>query len=93
MEAKKFQQPQQFEKLLETMGQPVLVILESDGQTEVAVYQVGRLGTFVRHELELRPGTYTVVGQLKGYRDVRLKLVVKPGHQPPPLPVRCEERI
>jgi len=87
------QQLEQFEKLLETMGQPVLVILESDGQTEVAVYQVGRLGTFVRHELELRPGTYTVVGQLKGYRDVRLKLVVKPGHQPPPLPVRCEERI
>lgn len=87
------QQLEQLAKLLEIMGESVLVILESDGQTEVAVYQVGRLGTFVRHELELRPGTYTVVGQLKGYRDVRLQLVVKPGQQPPPLPVRCEEKI
>ena len=54
---------------------------------------MGQLGTFARKVLELRPGTYTVVGKRRGYRDVRRQLVVEPEGSPPPLVVRCEEEI
>jgi len=59
----------------------------------VTIYRVGRLGTFTRQTLDLRPGTYTIVGSRQGYRDVRLELVVRPGETPAPLSVRCEEEI
>ena len=57
------------------------------------LYRVGRLGTFSHHTLELRPGTYTVVGARDGYRDVRLQLVVDPGRPMEPFVVRCEEEL
>jgi len=69
---------------------PVTVTLYSDGQTEVAVYHVGRLGTFTEHRLELLPGEYTVVGTRAGYRDVRKQLQVPPGVSVL-LVIRCEE--
>lgn len=72
---------------------PVGVVLESDGKTEVVVHKVGRLGAFERKTLDLRPGTYTVVGTRSGYRDVRRQLVVEPAVTPPPIVVRCEEAI
>jgi serine/threonine protein kinase len=80
-------------RLLENASAPVRVILESDDETEVTVYRVGRLGTFTRRALELRPGRYTVVGSRRGYRDVRHELVVVAGEEPDPLIVRCEEEI
>jgi hypothetical protein len=81
------------EAVLEQASTPVSVILESDAMTEVMVYRVGRLGTFTRRELALKPGTYTVVGSRAGYRDVRLQLVVAPGSSPKPLVVQCAERL
>lgn len=81
------------ERLVATAGTLVRVRLESDNLTEVAVYRVGRLGVFLEHELELRPGRYTVVGSRPGYRDIRHELVVVAGEQPTPLVVRCEEMI
>jgi serine/threonine protein kinase len=72
---------------------PVRVVLESDGQTEVLVQKVGRLGSFTRKTLELRPGDYTVVGTRRGYRDVRRRLEVRPEAAPKTLVVRCEEEI
>ncbi|MDX1502887.1 MAG: hypothetical protein R3325_11050 [Thermoanaerobaculia bacterium] len=71
----------------------VEVELVSDGLTEVAIHHVGRLGRFTRRELELRPGEYTVVGTRRGYRDVRLTLVVSAGAAPEPLIVRCREPV
>jgi tetratricopeptide (TPR) repeat protein len=81
------------DRLLETVAVPVRVWLESDERTEVTVYHVGRLGTFKRRELMLRPGNYTVVGSREGYRDVRHTLVVIAGAEPAPLTVRCEDPI
>ena len=69
---------------------PVAVTLESDGQTRVSVYHVGNLGVFIDHQLELTPGTYTVVGSRAGYRDVRKTLTVRPGSSPLSLDIRCE---
>lgn len=80
-------------RLVEAYSRPVRVVLTSDGETEVTVYRVGRLGTFDRRSLELRPGTYTVVGSRRGFRDVRHRLVVRPGEEPEPLAVACEEEI
>jgi hypothetical protein len=80
-------------RLVELAGEPIRIELESDLQTEVVLYRVGRLGSFDRRQLELRPGTYTVVGTREGYRDVRKRFTVRPGEHPAPVVVRCEERI
>jgi len=79
--------------LVELYSTSIPVILESDELTEVVIYQVGRLGTFDRLALDLRPGTYTVVGTRRGYRDVRRQLVVVPGEVPETLVIRCEEEF
>lgn len=79
--------------LVEAYSTPVRAVLRSDEETDVTVYKVGRLGTFDERVLELRPGTYTVVGSRRGYRDVRRQLVIEPGREPEPLVVRCEEEI
>lgn len=86
-------QVEALDALLGRMRDAVPVVLESDGRTEVTIYRVGRLGSFSRHEVELRPGTYTVVGTRRGYRDVRHQLVIVPGKTPDILVVRCEEKI
>ena len=49
----------------------VAVRLVSDGLTDVSVLRVGRLGVFKEKTLQLRPGSYVVVGTRKGYRDTR----------------------
>ena len=72
---------------------PIRVELVSDNLTEVTVYRVGRLGRFSQQVLDLRPGTYTVVGSRAGYRDVRRRLTVDPSRPPKPLDVRCGEEI
>ncbi len=72
---------------------PVQVRLRSDGETEVVIYRVARLGRFTERQLELRPGTYTAVGSCPGYRDVRKVFSVLPGKVPPPVDIRCEEPI
>ena len=79
--------------LVEGASTPLRVVLHSDGETNVVIYRVGRLGKFDNHQLELRPGDYTVVGSRPGYRDVRRVIRVRPGAPPPPLSVRCEESI
>ena len=72
---------------------PVTVTLHSDGETEVVIYHVSRLGRFQTHQLQLRPGTYTAVGSRPGYRDVRAVFTVKPGTPPQPVQLRCEEPV
>ena len=80
-------------RLVDAAQIPVKIVLESDNLTEVAMYKVGKLGRFVNHELNLRPGTYTVVGTRDGYQDVRKKVVVKPGQAPQRIAVICEVKI
>ena len=87
------QQIERLEGQIQIASAPIQVTLISDNLTEVVVYRIGRLGRFERHELNLRPGTYTVVGSREGYRDVRRKLEVVPDRTPEPLTVRCEEEV
>jgi len=81
------------ESMLGTAEKPVRVALESDAATQVVIYRVGALGAFTRREIELPPGTYTVLGTRAGFRDVRHELKVRPGELPAALVVRCEDRI
>lgn len=81
------------QELVTQAGTPVAVILSSDGETEVAIYHVGKLGRFIDHRLELLPGSYTVVGTRKGYRDVRRVLSVNPGSPAAALQIICEEPV
>jgi tetratricopeptide (TPR) repeat protein len=79
--------------LIEEALVPVLVRLESDNETEITLFRVGRLGTFDHYELELRPGTYTIVGTRRGFRDVRQQFTIRPGTPAGPFSIRCEEPI
>jgi hypothetical protein len=81
------------EALVKTSSTPVSVSLHSDNETQVVIYKVGRLGAFSRKTVELRPGTYTVVGTRSGFRDVRLEVTIRPDGPNPPVVVRCEEEV
>ena len=80
-------------ELIELASKPVPVRIESDQLTTVALYRVGTLGTFAAKDLELRPGTYTVIGSRNGYRDVRQTFTVRPGRNLPPIKIVCVEPI
>jgi tetratricopeptide (TPR) repeat protein len=80
-------------RLVEAAQSPVKIAIESDNLTDVAVYKVGKLGRFSFRELSLRAGTYTVVGVRNGYKDVRKKIVIKPGQEPLRITVKCKVRI
>ncbi|MDJ0883109.1 MAG: protein kinase [Desulfobacterales bacterium] len=71
----------------------VPVTLLSDGQTEVAVLRVARLGRITRRTLELRPGIYTVVGARNGYKDVRQTIRVEADQQALQVSIACKEKI
>ena len=49
-------------------------------------------GTTV-HNIELRPGKYTVVGTRNGFRDVRREITVAPGQDSQTIRVTCSEPI
>ena len=86
-------QVEKLNQLVKTAQTPVKVTLESDNLTEVAVYKVGKLGRFYTRDLDLRPGTYTVVGTRNGYKDVRQKVAVKAGKNQVRITVKCREII
>lgn len=81
------------ESLVTLAQTPVIVTIESDNLTQIAVYKVGKLGQFSQRELKLRPGTYTVVGSRDGYQDVRQKIVVKAGRPALRITVKCRVKI
>ena len=67
--------------------------LESDQLTNVTLYRVGSLGVFASKQVELRPGTYTVIGSRDGYRDVRQTLRCGPAETCRRSDVVCVEPI
>ena len=86
-------QIQELTRLLQLARTPIPVSLQSDALTDVVIYKVGRLGSFDNRQLDLLPGTYTVVGTRHGYRDVRQSIKILPGEPLGPVVVRCEEKI
>lgn len=86
-------QVSRLELLLPTFNQPVMLALESDNATEVAIQRVGFLGAFDRRQVELKPGRYTVTGKRAGFRDVRRDITVAPGQTGQTIVIRCLEPI
>ena len=78
--------------LLPDFYKPVHVYLVSDGVTQVAILSVGSFGSFERRDIELKPGTYTVLGSRVGYRDVRREITIAPG-ETQTVSVSCYEPI
>lgn len=71
----------------------VEVVIKSDGQTEISIYHVGRLGQFLEKRLVLRTGNYTATGSRNGYRDTRQIFKVRPGSGTLVFTLLCEEPI
>ncbi len=72
---------------------PVKLLIRSDGQTDISIYHVGRLGRFQQKQLTLRPGRYTLTGSCAGYRDVRKIITLGPETGSYTVTIRCEELI
>ena len=87
------EQIDQLGRLVELAATPIAVRIESDQLTNVTLYRIGVLGVFASKQVELRPGTYTVVGSRDGYRDVRQTFTVRPGRDLPAINVVCVEPI
>lgn len=81
------------ELLLPAYDQAVSVALESDNATEVTIQRVGALGAFLRREIELKPGRYTLLGTRAGYRDIRREVTIAPGSAPQTITISCVEPI
>ena len=84
---------QKLKQLIQAAQTPIKVTLESDALTDVVIYKVAKLGRFSARELDLRPGTYTIVGSRDGYQDVRTKLVIKPGQKSQHVSIVCRVKI
>ncbi|WP_439133982.1 hypothetical protein [Pseudomaricurvus sp.] len=87
------QQQQQLQQALNKALDPVAVLLQSDNETNVTLYKVGKLGNFKEHSLELKPGRYTLVGSRNGYRDVREEFTLQPGTNQKTIVIQCDEKI
>ena len=76
---------------IEAATRPISVRLQSDNQTLVTIYKVGKQGAFADRSIELAPGKYVAVGERTGYRDVRVEFVVSA--DTPPIDIRCTEPL
>jgi serine/threonine protein kinase/tetratricopeptide (TPR) repeat protein len=81
------------EILLPDFDKAVRLSLVSDNATQVAILSIGEFGTFVRREIDLKPGKYTVIGTRSGYRDVRRDITVAPGQTSQTVSITCSEPI
>ena len=81
------------QELLILANRPVSITLQSDNQTDVAIYKVGKFGKFASREVELKPGKYTIVGSRSGFRDVRKVITIMAEMQDTTVQVSCEEPI
>lgn len=70
---------------------PVAVTVRSDGQTEIGVRGVGRIGRTESREIELRPGVYVFEGRRAGYRTKLVRLRIVAGSGPIEIEVICDE--
>ena len=87
------EQRDELSRLLKRAATSLTVPIVSDNVTDVMIYRIGRLGSFMRKEVNLRPGTYVAVGSRPGYRDVRREFRVAPEIEMQPIVVQCEEPI
>ena len=86
-------QRDELSRLLKRATTTIPIPLLSDNITNVSIYKIGKLGTFKHKKVDLRPGTYVIVGSRVGFRDVRLEFRVAPEIKIKPIVIQCEEQI
>jgi len=72
---------------------PVELQIRSDSKTDITVYRIASLGKISQTSMELIPGSYTIVGTRKGYRDVHENLTLLGGRGMISVDVTCTEKI
>lgn len=72
---------------------PVATTLHSDGETQVEIESLGKLGTLSQRTVEILPGRHVAIGRRDGYRDVRVEFSISPGAPGPALTILCNEPI
>jgi len=79
------EQAERLTALLESAAQARPVTLLSDGETDVTLFRVAKLGRFDRQQLDLLPGHYTALGSCRGRRDnqVSFEVALEPAIQAP----------
>lgn len=80
-------------KLIRLAMQPVSITLQSDNQTDIVIFKVGKFGMFEQRKFELKIGKYTIVGSRPGYRDVRKVVTITSDMTNKSIQVRCDEPI
>lgn len=80
-------------ELILLANQLITITLQSDNQTDIAIFKVGKLGKFGQRKVELKTGKYTIVGSRSGFRDVRKVLTVSSDMQTKTIQVHCDEPI
>jgi len=86
-------QIRQLGELLKIASIPVPVEFRSDSLTQVVIYKVGNLGTFLNRTVDLKPGAYVAVGTRDGYRDVRRNFTVVANGNTQTIVLSCEDAI
>jgi RNA polymerase sigma factor (sigma-70 family) len=79
----------QLQAALEAQNIFMDVVLRSDGQTWVAVWNVHAPKKFLEDTIRIQPGDYEVVGRRKGYRDEVRMLRVRAGQPVPEISIVC----
>ena len=86
-------QVSRLELLLPTFNQPVMLALESDNATEVAIQRVGLLRRFRPAPGRAEARQVHRHRQARGFRDVRREITVSPGQCGQTIVIRCLEPI
>ncbi|HIG39595.1 MAG: protein kinase family protein [bacterium] len=72
---------------------PIDIELKSDNKTDVTVFKIGSFGKFDSKHLELYPGTYTIVGKRRKYRDIHQEITLLGGQPAPAILISCVEKV
>lgn len=72
---------------------PVVVNLNSDGNTTVLLRPGRSLGQFRTQKIQLMPGEYVLIGRRDGFREVRRSLRLDPNSEPKKIEIKAMERF
>ena len=84
---------QKLDALIQVALIPIDVIFESDELTEVTIFKVDQMGTFLQRIVSLRPGIYTARGSRRGFKDETIRFRVVPNQQNQRIRIVCNKKI
>ena len=84
---------QKLDALIQVALIPIDVIFESDELTEVTIFKVDQMGTFLQRIVSLRPGIYTARGSRRGFKDETIRFRVSPNQQNQRIRIVCNKKI